>query len=340
MTTPVPHWLAALTIAGTVTTASGALAQNSPISLVLPLVCKLGKDCFIDAYVDHHPKKNAADYRCGVLTYNGNKGTDFRLRTVRVMEKGVPVLAAAAGTVRRSRDGMPDVYHGMFEREIFRGRNNGNGIVIDHGNGWRTLYGHLRRASILVKPGQKVRAGEKIALVGYSGVSEAPRLHFEVSRGKQAVDPFVGPTKIAGCGAKGKPLWTKTAAAKLPYARTVIGAVGFSSQKLTRRALIYGLDTRYPLSRHADNLLFHVDISGVYAGDVFRFRMIGPDEVVVFDKAGKFKKPDRAKFLAAGLSNLRKPLVPGGYRGEFIVYHTVKGKPKSAIKVVRQLRIR
>jgi murein DD-endopeptidase MepM/ murein hydrolase activator NlpD len=60
-------------------------------------------------------------------------------------------------------------------------------IVIDHGAGLATMYGH--NDSLLVRAGDEVRFGERIALSGNTGVSSAPHLHYEVRRDGQAVDP-------------------------------------------------------------------------------------------------------------------------------------------------------
>ena len=61
-------------------------------------------------------------------------------------------------------------------------------VILDHGFGYTTLYGHLSR--IDVKKGQRVKRGEVVGLVGSTGTSTAPHLHYEVaSRGKK-VDPI------------------------------------------------------------------------------------------------------------------------------------------------------
>jgi len=77
---------------------------------------------------------------------------------------------------------------------ILSGWNGGFGItvIIDHGDGIHTLYAHNSRN--LVSVGDRVRRGDVIALIGTTGVSTGPHLHFEVRVGGRAVDPrpFLG----------------------------------------------------------------------------------------------------------------------------------------------------
>ncbi|GGB90479.1 peptidase M23 [Novosphingobium endophyticum] len=86
--------------------------------------------------------------------------------------KGAMVRAAAAGTVK---------FAGQ-EKEQF-----GNLVVLDHGAGWFTAYGFLSR--ITVKQGAKVAAGERIGLVGNTGLAKGNELHFEVRKDGKPVDP-------------------------------------------------------------------------------------------------------------------------------------------------------
>ena len=63
----------------------------------------------------------------------------------------------------------------------------GNCIVIDHGYGYETYYAHLSKIKVAV--GQKVNRGDIIGLVGSTGTSTAPHLHYEVSKNGQKVNP-------------------------------------------------------------------------------------------------------------------------------------------------------
>lgn len=64
----------------------------------------------------------------------------------------------------------------------------GNLVEIDHGQGWKTRYGH--NSSLLVSAGQRVKQGQTIALVGSTGVSTGPHIHFEIRRNGVAMNPL------------------------------------------------------------------------------------------------------------------------------------------------------
>lgn len=86
--------------------------------------------------------------------------------------QGTPVLATADGVVL----------------EVKRsGKGAGNIVEIGHDGGYRTLYAHLQ--DIVVRKGEHVKAGRKIANVGMSGNSFAPHLHYEVHRDSLVLDP-------------------------------------------------------------------------------------------------------------------------------------------------------
>lgn len=65
----------------------------------------------------------------------------------------------------------------------------GNCVIIDHGNGLWTLYGHIRNGGLLVDVGDNVEKGDKIAEVGSTGNSTGPHLHFEVRKNEVPVNP-------------------------------------------------------------------------------------------------------------------------------------------------------
>jgi murein DD-endopeptidase MepM/ murein hydrolase activator NlpD len=75
---------------------------------------------------------------------------------------GVPIVAPAAGTVIA----------------MSCGTGYGNCVIVDHGNGLQSLYGHM--SQINAGPGQRLTQGQLIGLVGSTGFSTGPHLHFEV----------------------------------------------------------------------------------------------------------------------------------------------------------------
>ncbi len=115
-----------------------------------------------------------------VLTAFGPFGMRFHpiLRYWR-MHKGVDLVCAKGTKVYTSGDGV------VVQAEYTNGL--GNTIVVSHGYGFQTVYGHLSKMSAHV--GQRVKRGEVIALVGSTGLSMTPHLHYEVHRNHIAVDP-------------------------------------------------------------------------------------------------------------------------------------------------------
>jgi murein DD-endopeptidase MepM/ murein hydrolase activator NlpD len=86
--------------------------------------------------------------------------------------RGTPIYATADGTVIEAG---------------YRAGGFGKKIVLNHGFGYETLYGHCE--TVLVKPGQKVKRGDVIGLVGSTGLSKSPHLHYEVHINGHPVDP-------------------------------------------------------------------------------------------------------------------------------------------------------
>jgi murein DD-endopeptidase MepM/ murein hydrolase activator NlpD len=86
---------------------------------------------------------------------------------------GTPVFAAADGRVAYAGNGI---------------RGYGNMVVVHHGGDLLTVYAH--NSVLLVTPGQPVRAGDRIALVGQSGRATGPHLHFEVRSGQIPRNPM------------------------------------------------------------------------------------------------------------------------------------------------------
>jgi murein DD-endopeptidase MepM/ murein hydrolase activator NlpD len=76
---------------------------------------------------------------------------------------------------------------GVVQKTPSDGWGYGNHIIVDHGFGYTTLYGHLSK--ILVRPGQSVKRGQLIGHVGNTGRSTGPHLHYEVRKGGSPLNP-------------------------------------------------------------------------------------------------------------------------------------------------------
>jgi murein DD-endopeptidase MepM/ murein hydrolase activator NlpD len=109
-----------------------------------------------------------------LMSEYGSKGDGLHNDGINIAApKGAPVFAAAPGVV---------AYAG---NEI---RGFGNLLLIQHADGWMTAYAHNDK--LLVRRGDRVQQGQQISAVGATGNVSSPQLHFEIRRGKRAVDPL------------------------------------------------------------------------------------------------------------------------------------------------------
>lgn len=97
-------------------------------------------------------------------------------RAVDIANHSNPVIVAAQG--------------GTVTSAGWNGGGYGNYVVINHGNGYSTLYAHMVTGSIVVQPGQVVRQGQKIGTMGNTGRSTGTHLHFEIKGPNGNLDPL------------------------------------------------------------------------------------------------------------------------------------------------------
>jgi murein DD-endopeptidase MepM/ murein hydrolase activator NlpD len=77
---------------------------------------------------------------------------------------------------------------GVVERADDKAQGYGNHVVINHGYGYETLYGHMSK--IIARVGQRVKRGDIIGLIGSTGMSTAPHLHYEVIKNQNKINPI------------------------------------------------------------------------------------------------------------------------------------------------------
>ena len=130
------------------------------------------------------------DWNCGSYQYSGHRGSDYGVGGFDGMDAGRDLVAAAAGTVVYTNDGE---YDRCDTGDCDGGGGYGNYVKIQHDDGRYTYYAHMSQWSVAVSKGDRVECGTYLGLVGSSGYSTGPHIHFEVreSSGSQS-DPFDG----------------------------------------------------------------------------------------------------------------------------------------------------
>lgn len=265
------------------------MALASPagaFELAFPADCTLGETCYIQQFPDHDPGPGATDFTCGSLSYDGHDGTDIALPTRAAMETGVAVLAAADGVVKGRRDGIAD-----FVPEV-PGKECGNGVVIDHGDGWETQYCHLRQGSVQVSAGQTVTAGTVLGQIGQSGRAAFPHLHLSVRQDGRKLDPFA--PEAAACGPAGDDLW----AADIVHQPGGLLGIGISDRVPEFDAIKGGLPSA-DLTTAAPALVIWAYGFGLRAGDAVLLSITGPDGEVLTERV-TFEKTQALAFRAVG----------------------------------------
>ena len=177
-----------------------SLDPNS-VKLIWPLESSDSSQYAYDAvsvYMDHDPRPGKLqDYNCGQQTYEipgkgyNHQGTDIFLWPFAwdMMDREIiQVVSAADGYII-------DVIDGNFDRNCTIGSPAvANTVVVIHKDGSFAIYAHLKKGSVTKKTyGDPIKQGETIGLVGSSGQSTGPHLHFELYDSKEKLtDPFGG----------------------------------------------------------------------------------------------------------------------------------------------------
>lgn len=313
----------------------GGVGQSTAgeLQLELPIRCTPGHDCVIQNYVDHDPGPGWSDYACGRLSYDGHDGTDFRLFSLKQMTQGVEVLAAASGVVVGTRDGEPDVSIRDAPPAPNVHKEAGNGARIDHGNGWFTQYSHLRKGSLRVRRGQRVAVGEVLGLVGLSGQTEFPHVHFSVAKAGRNLDPFA-PQAGSPCGATASALWSPAARARLAYQASGVLLGGFADRVLDQRELQGGEKFQPALAPSAAAIVLHVEVFGVRAGDVEEVAVTDARRRTLVERRDTLARDQAVRRVHLGKRRSAANWPAGEYVGRYVLRRGDKVVAESVVPLV------
>lgn len=179
----------------------------------------------ISGYIDHNTAypNQLTDYNCGTRSYDTNSGYNHQGIDMftwpfgwKMMDNDeVEIIAAAPGQIVFKDDG-------NFDRSCdFNTTTPWNAVYVQHSDGSIALYGHMKNGSTTTKNvGDMVTEGEYLGVVGSSGISTGPHLHFEIftdATFTQLVDPYAG-----GCNSFNNDSWWQT---QRPYNEPGINAV-------------------------------------------------------------------------------------------------------------------
>jgi murein DD-endopeptidase MepM/ murein hydrolase activator NlpD len=164
------------------------------------------------------------DHNCGARTYDtaagyNHSGTDiftWPFAWLKMDRSQVPIVAAAPGTIIGKSDG-------NFDRSCATAGGTWNAVYVEHADGSVAWYGHMKNGSTTPKPvGSAVAAGEYLGIVGSSGNSTGPHLHFELYDASDAlIDPYDGT-----CNSLNDPGWWT---AQRPYRDSAVNKLATHS---------------------------------------------------------------------------------------------------------------
>lgn len=237
----------------------------------------------ISGYVDHNPAfpNQLTDFNCGSKSYDTNSGYNHQGLDLftwpfgwRMLDNDeVEIVAAAPGQIIAKNDG-------EFDRSCNFNNNIWNAIYVQHSDGSIAWYGHMKNGSTSSKNvGDMVVEGEYLGIVGSSGNSTGPHLHFEVYTDNtytQLVDPFSG-----NCNSMNPDSWWQS---QRPYVNPGINAV-----------LTHTADPVFPTCPTTettnesnqfdvnDEVYFAIYLKDQIAGTSVNLRIIKPDNTDLFN---------------------------------------------------------
>lgn len=148
---------------------------SAPVKTSSPLPQVKTKTAVPKKYIP--PKRSASKFSWPV---KGKIVSSYGPKAGGLHNDGINIAAARGTVVKAAENGIIAYTGNQIE-------GYGNLILIKHDGGWTTAYAHINEIS--VQKGQQVKVGQKIGTVGSTGSVSTPQLHFEIRKGRQAVNP-------------------------------------------------------------------------------------------------------------------------------------------------------
>jgi hypothetical protein len=168
-----------------------------------------------------------------------------------------------------------------------------------------------------VRAGETVRRGQTLGLVGMSGYTEFPHLHFEVRYRGATVDPFLGREAGEPCALGRNPLWQKGDLEALSYVAGGLLDAGISAAPPILDEGVVDRDKTVVFASNSPAVVFWVHIYGAQDNDVQEMFLSAPDGRVLAMQRARISG-NRAQWLAyIGKRSGGSPWPPGAYRGEY-----------------------
>ena len=184
---------------------------------------------------------------------------------------------------------------------------------MDHGGGWETQYCHLRQGSIAVRSGQRFKRGEKLGLVGASGLTAFPHIHITIRWDGQVMAPLTARKRSDHCGKPVLSLWCDPVMAR--YRGLDLSAAGTADAPVSAISLKQDATGAKTLPGTAPALVLWATAFGVEAGDSLTLEITGPRGTLIHRTVQTVKRRQAWRMVYSGRKRRAAPWPPGHYQG-------------------------
>ena len=301
---------------------------ETPFRLAFPVACEYGETCWPMNYTDHDRRDGEIkDAACHAQSYDGHKGTDIAISNWQSVLDGVAIIAPAPGTVLGIRNNQSDQFPSEADKARIRaqGRECGNGVRLDHGDGWITQFCHMKKGSVSVDFGDKIETGTPLGHIGMSGITDHPHMHMSLTKDGEVIDPFTGRVTSEPCGLEGaRSLW----ADDTPYKDFSLYDAGFSVGRPDFKKVARGQDPTPPHARSA-SLVFYMSYFGARQGDKINLSVSRPDGSVFASQDIDQEKTRARQHYFTGKRNTKGRFMTGTWTAKATITRKDTGKTQT-----------